>query len=252
MSEPSEPRVPVPFHGNPLDLDPKEFQRQLDRRRRNRSALIDWLKSNLRSGIDYMSVHTRRGWSKPFLTKAGSEKILGMLGCTPTFPNLDDWMERIRENADQVKTIALRCDILSASGEIVATGAGARDVRHDMGDFNKTLKMVEKSAQIDATLRLGGLSEVFSQDPESLTEKLDDIKLPISAEQAADIRALCDEYGLPVGPVAKFFDVDAIEDLPKEYFRRAVKAIHKAGQERLERKGSESDVSDQTEDDASV
>ena len=230
--------MPMPFHGNPLDADPADFGKQLQRRSRNRAALIKWVKDNLHAGIDFMSVHTKRGWSKPFLTKAGSEKILGMLGCTPTFPNLNDWMERIRDDADAVKIIALRCDILNAEGRIVATGAGARDVRGDYGDFNKTLKMVEKSAQIDATLRLGGLSEVFSQDPESMTEELDEIKMPISAEQAADIEALCSEYGLPVGPVAEFFNVDSIEKLPKEYFRRAIKAIHKAGKARTEQRES--------------
>jgi hypothetical protein len=51
-------------------------------------------------------------------------------------------------------------------GQVVAEGVGARNLNQDYGDFNKALKMAEKSAHIDATLRLAGLSEVFTQDLE--------------------------------------------------------------------------------------
>ncbi len=51
-------------------------------------------------------------------------------------------------------------------GRVVAEGVGARSLNQDYGDINKSLKMVEKSAHIDATLRLAGLSEVFTQDIE--------------------------------------------------------------------------------------
>lgn len=43
-----------------------------------------------------------------------------------------------------------------------------RAVEQDSGDLNKALKMAEKSAHIDATLRMAGLSEVFTQDLEDM------------------------------------------------------------------------------------
>ena len=51
---------------------------------------------------------------------------------------------------------------------LVADGVGARSLKQDYGDINKSLKMAEKSAHIDATLRMAGLSEVFTQDIEDM------------------------------------------------------------------------------------
>ena len=60
---------------------------------------------------------------------------------------------------------------VSPSGLIssaAADGVGARSLKQDYGDINKSLKMAEKSAHIDATLRMAGLSEVFTQDIEDM------------------------------------------------------------------------------------
>jgi len=52
---------------------------------------------------------------------------------------------------------------------MAAEGTGARTVdKQDYGDINKSLKMAEKSAHIDATLRVAGLSELFTQDIEDM------------------------------------------------------------------------------------
>ena len=54
---------------------------------------------------------------------------------------------------------------------MVADGVGARIIAQDNGDINKALKMAEKSAHIDATLRMAGLSEVFTQDIEDMMQQ---------------------------------------------------------------------------------
>ena len=54
----------------------------------------------------------------------------------------------------------------SAREASAAPSTSARSLAQDQGDLNKCLKMAEKSAHIDATLRMGGLSEVFTQDTE--------------------------------------------------------------------------------------
>jgi hypothetical protein len=68
----------------------------------------------------------------------------------------------------ELKQVILRCEIEDAGGRIVAHGVGARSLAQDKGDLNKALKMAEKSGHIDASLRLAGLSEVFTQDIEDM------------------------------------------------------------------------------------
>ena len=169
---------------SPLDLPTEFFSAGLDRRKRNRALLMDWLRTALVDGVDFGRIHiagkdrcqlVRMGrvheckdpghWSKPALFKAGAEKITGMLGMTVHYPTLPAYEDAFLAQAD-IRTIMLRCELRDAHGHVVAQGAGARHISQDYGDLNKTLKMVAKSAHIDATLRLAGLSEVFTQDLE--------------------------------------------------------------------------------------
>ena len=169
---------------SPLDLPTEFFSAGLDRRKRNRALLMDWLRTALVEGVDFGRIHiagkdrcqlVRMGrvneckdpghWTKPSLFKPGAEKITGMLGMTVHYPTLPAYEDAFLAQAD-IRTIMLRCELRDAHGHVVAQGAGARHISQDYGDLNKTLKMVAKSAHIDATLRLAGLSEVFTQDLE--------------------------------------------------------------------------------------
>ena len=169
---------------SPLDLPTEFFSAGLDRRKRNRALLMEWLRTALVEGVDFGRIHiagkdrcplVRMGrvheckdpghWSKPSLFKPGAEKITGMLGMTVHYPTMPAYEDAILAQAD-IRTIMLRCELRDAHGHVVAQGAGARQISQDYGDLNKTLKMVAKSAHIDATLRLAGLSEVFTQDLE--------------------------------------------------------------------------------------
>lgn len=169
---------------SPLDLPTEFFSAGLDRRKRNRALLMDWLRTALVEGVDFGRIHiagkdrcqlVRMGrvneckdpghWTKPSLFKPGAEKITGMLGMTVHYPTLPAYEDAFLAQAD-IRTIMLRCELRDAHGHVVAQGVGARQINQDYGDLNKTLKMVAKSAHIDATLRLAGLSEVFTQDLE--------------------------------------------------------------------------------------
>lgn len=175
---------------SPLDLAPVEFQNALDRRSKNRVALVTWVRASLVEGVDFGRIHTLarkpRGNGRPYcddractpqknpwhyskecLFKPGAEKICGMLGVTPTFPTLGEY-ERAALEGRPISRVVLRCVLLDPSMRQVAEGVGARAVEFD--DWNKALKMSEKSAMIDATLRFGGLSEVFTQDIEDMRE----------------------------------------------------------------------------------
>jgi hypothetical protein len=170
-----------PVAASPLDLPAEQFRAGLDRRRENRSALMEWVRAALVDGVDYGRIHivgknkcqlgsrcqNPAHFSKPSLFKPGAEKICGMLGVTVHYPTLVDY-EQAALNGVSLKQIIIRCEIHDAAGRIVADGVGARSLQQDYGDINKALKMAEKSAHIDATLRMAGLSEVFTQDLEDM------------------------------------------------------------------------------------
>ncbi len=169
---------------SPLDMPAAQFRAGLSRRKENRHLLMEWVRSELVDGVDFGRVHiaskdkcehARYGrarecnnpwhWSKPSLFKPGAEKISGMLGMTVHYPSLPAFETAVLSGAP-ITCILLRCELHDAHGQVVAEGVGARNLNQDYGDFNKALKMAEKSAHIDATLRLAGLSEVFTQDLE--------------------------------------------------------------------------------------
>jgi hypothetical protein len=178
--------MPVITSESPMDLPVERFTRALTRREENRKALIKWISDNLVQGTDFGRIHVvgkdkcsyakegrahectnKYHWSKPSLWKPGAEKICGMLGLIPRFPNLNEYENAVLRGED-IKVIILKCELHTPSGFVAAEGTGARRIAQDNGDINKSLKMAEKSAHIDATLRVAGLSEIFTQDIEDM------------------------------------------------------------------------------------
>jgi hypothetical protein len=169
---------------SPLDLPTEQFSTGLARRKQNRQLLLDWLRTALVDGVDFGRVHiaskdkcslakagrakectNQYHWSKPCLFKPGAEKITGMLGMTVHYPSLSAYETAVLAQ-NPISVILMRCELHDAQGHVVAEGVGARSLSQDYVDINKSLKMAVKSAHIDATLRLAGLSEVFTQDLE--------------------------------------------------------------------------------------
>lgn len=192
-------QLPV-ISANPLDLPATTFKEGLDRRKTNRAVLMAWVRDALVEGIDYGRVHivhrskchagkdcrNPAHFSKPSLFKPGAEKICGMLGLTVRYPTLPDYEQAALTGA-KLSQIIIRCEIVDASGRTVADGVGARLLSQDNGDINKALKMAEKSAHIDATLRMAGLSEVFTQDLEDMVQRRDiESAQPVEAEPDSD------------------------------------------------------------------
>lgn len=245
---------------NPLDGNPAEFRGALVRRGENRKSLIDWIREALVDGVDYGKIHTKKKtecrhkgppvctpelepyhWSKPTLRKPGAEKICGMLGINPTFPTLKDY-EQLALQGMEIKSIILRCHLLTADERVIAEGIGARNVEMDYGDLNKALKMAAKSAQIDATLRCAGLSEIFTQDledmapqgatdepppaeprqqPRQQTGRSEQRQAPQSngndrctAKQANLVGIRLDSAGIPPKDFLRQFGIAAIPELP--------------------------------------
>jgi hypothetical protein len=140
------------------------------RRAENRKFLIQHIRDTLVDGIDFGAVPVRGRLSKPSLRKPGAEKICGMCGVIPTFPSLKEY-EQIAIEGKRIDLVLMRCELKNPEGNTVGEGGGARTLAQDYDDPNKGLKMCLKSAQIDATIRTFGLSEIFTQDLEDMPEE---------------------------------------------------------------------------------
>jgi len=167
--------------------DPAALQARLDTYSEAREVLVKWILSKLVAGIDYTLIHRKIGprgnksecpnagnmvarvceacGGKSTLCKPGSEKICGLLQLRPRFRRDVETWEML---GSEPGVLALICELVTASGVVVAEGRGARHRDMDYGDLNKSVKMTQKSAQTDAVLRLAGLSEIFTQDLEDL------------------------------------------------------------------------------------
>jgi hypothetical protein len=165
--------------------DPAALKQRLETYGESRRLLLDWILSKLVAGIDYTLIHRKVGprgqktecpnvgnmvdrtcptcGGKSTLCKPGSEKICGLLQLRPTFRRDAETWEML---GSEPGVVALVCELVTASGVVVAEGRGARHRDMDYGDVNKTVKMTQKSGQTDAVLRLVGLSEIFTQDLE--------------------------------------------------------------------------------------
>lgn len=170
---------------NPLDLPVDQFRECLERRRQNRSVLLAWIKESLVEGVDYGSIPTKHGPSKPSLWKPGAEKICGSLSVIPRFflETKAPWMS----DGKLPEFVIIRCEIHDANGRIIAEGYGARLLKQDNGNLNTAIKMAEKSSFISSTLKGSGLSEVFTQDIEDMIEaKSSRPQLAASSEQSVE------------------------------------------------------------------
>lgn len=166
-----------------FDVTPRDFKRALERRKKNRDALMEWIRESLVEGADFGRLHVvkkdvcNKGrhcdndyhFSKPSLWKSGAEKIHGMLGLRAHWPELEAEVEALKKGQ---KLIVLRCILLDQAGNTVAEGVGGRSLDQDYGDINKAIKMAKKSGLIDAVLNAGGLSEIFTQDVEDMDPEL--------------------------------------------------------------------------------
>lgn len=126
---------------SPLDLPAAVFEAGLARRKRNRAALLDWIRTALVEGTDYGRLHlvskarcpfaqagqvqqcpTPSHWSKPGLFKPGAEKLCGLLGVVVRFPTLAAYEQAALRGEPSIDTVILRCELQDGAGHVVAEG----------------------------------------------------------------------------------------------------------------------------------
>ena len=167
------------FPNAPLNMPVETFRKAMERREQNRNELLKWLDNHLLSGIDFGRIHIveqcpyaihgnpnlcedASHWSDPILWKSGAERILGVLGLTVHFPSLHQY-EMACCHKHELSAVVLKCELKTNNGTVVAEGSGARHIKQDNFNLNTTMKMAAKSAMIDATIRVAGLTSMFRQ-----------------------------------------------------------------------------------------
>lgn len=157
---------------------------------------------SLKSGHDYDTIP---GTNKPTLLKPGAEKILMMFGLTSEY----EFLDKIEDYDKGIFAYTMKC-ILSRNGQKITEGVGSCNSKEDKyrwrwykevdvpagidketlksktnrwgqveykleneeiySQANTILKMAKKRAQVDATLTVASLSELFTQDIEDMKE----------------------------------------------------------------------------------
>lgn len=131
------------------------------------------------------------GTSKPTLLKPGAEKIHMLFGVTSEY----EVIERIQDYDKGFFAFTVRCMIFK-NGMKVTEGVGhcnTKEKKYINQDAytlaNTCLKMAKKRAQIDATLTLASLSEIFTQDIEDMREFIQTEQIQtMTPEDAAKIK----------------------------------------------------------------
>ncbi|MEK6459179.1 hypothetical protein AABM27_01595 [Heyndrickxia faecalis] len=129
------------------------------------------VQNTLKANHDYGVIP---GTHKPTLLKPGAEKIQMLFGVTSEY----EVTERIQDYDKGFFAFTVRCTIFK-NGMKITEGVGhcnTREKKYVNQDpytlANTCLKMAKKRAQIDATLTIASLSEVFTQDMEDLQDYL--------------------------------------------------------------------------------
>jgi hypothetical protein len=78
---------------------------------------------------------------------------------------------RITISESSEHSLTMCCELLNEHQQIVSVGYGSRtyDLDAKNGGRNKTTKMTTKSAYLDAVIRAGALSSLFTMDLEDMT-----------------------------------------------------------------------------------
>lgn len=125
------------------------------------------VRENLQDGKDYGTIP---GTSKPTLFKPGAEKILMLMGLQSTYEIIDstrDWKEGFFQY--QVRCTLKKGDVMITQGLGSCNSKERKYINQSGFNIDNTiLKMAKKRSQVDASLTVASLSEIFTQDLEDI------------------------------------------------------------------------------------
>jgi hypothetical protein len=242
------------------------------------------LQQTLKGGHDYGNVG---GVTKPTLLKPGAEKILMLMGLTSEY----EIIEKIEDYDKGIFAYTLKCTLYKNSNKITE-GVGSCNSKEDKyrwrwvkekelplgidkettktkidnwgntkyrienddicSQANTILKMAKKRAQVDATLTVASLSEIFTQDLEDMSHfiKQEQIEnLDINSAESLKIN-FGKHKGKSLGEIMKV-DTDYINWLMKnareEVVKKAAKMIIDKGLSAPEEVSQDIPLPDETE-----
>lgn len=166
--EPPE-STPRPLPGPVLlpSLDARTLEQSMQAWSAQRQVVKRFLQQELVEGTDYYTLRIGGKATKPALSKAGSEKFMALFQLHATFSQDSATWTMLGQPQG---TLCYVCTLHTRGGELIGEGRGARKLQQDNGDINKAVKMAQKSAMVDAILRTGALSDVFTQDLDDAPE----------------------------------------------------------------------------------
>ena len=124
-----------------------------------RSYFISQVMPKLKESQDFYIIKGKKS-----LAKGGAEKLASIYNLTAIFERDDNALEMLSE----VKNLVAFVCVLTKNNVVAGQGRGADTLARNSNDANKTLKMAQKRAYIDAVIRTTGLSDIFTQDIEDM------------------------------------------------------------------------------------
>lgn len=184
------------------------------------------------------------GTNKPTLLKPGAEKILMLFGLASEY----ELIEKIQDYDKGFFAYTVKCTLLK-NGEKITEGVGScntkekKYVNQDAYTLaNTCLKMAKKRAQIDASLTVGSLSEIFTQDIEDMQEYMNREQVEtMTVDDAANFKLTFGKHrGKTLGELYKS-DFDYLEWLYKAdrtdaRIKKAIDILKNAAKEAVEKK----------------
>ncbi len=137
----------------------EEFKQGVDHLLAKRSYFISQVLPKLQEGQDYYIIKGKKS-----LAKGGAEKLASIYNLVATFEKDNESLDMLGNTKGMV---AFLCT-LSRFGVIAGQGRGSDTMQRNDNDPNKTLKMTQKRAYVDAVIRATGLSDIFTQDIEDM------------------------------------------------------------------------------------
>lgn len=163
---PDEPEEDIGWVGTSGLLSVERMQDLVHRADGTRMLLEMWIKRTMIPGLHYGMIPINgHEASKPTLLKPGAEIVALLFGWR--FHFAADIESLGMYSPGTMGIFAYVCTVLDSKGKTVGQGRGVAELREPgMDNANKTVKMAQKRAQVDAVLRCAGLSQWFTQDLE--------------------------------------------------------------------------------------
>ncbi len=159
----------------------EHFKKSVDNLLSKRAYFISQVLPKLKDNQDYYVIKGRKS-----LAKGGAEKLASIYNFIAEF-------RQDVETTDMLKSVpglvAFVCNLVGKGGQLAGQGRGSSTLAKNQGDANKTIKIAQKSAFIDAVIRSTGLSDLFTQDIEdmSMSNTEPEIYEPFAKEEPEEI-----------------------------------------------------------------